>query len=80
MPTIQASLHGKQDRIFVRATDSASVFVVADGLFKYAKAIDIAQCVRNAEKSSPMDELLNLVHFPSGGYADDIGIVVYSDG
>jgi hypothetical protein len=57
-----------------------SAFLGSLRLFKYAKAIDIAQCVRNAEESSLMDELLNLVRFPSGVYADDIDIVVYFDG
>jgi len=65
---------------FERNTVAESIIVATDGLFKYAKALDIAQYVRNAEESFLMDELLNLVRLPSGGYADDIGIVVYSDG
>ncbi|MCG8463717.1 MAG: hypothetical protein MI750_02555 [Xanthomonadales bacterium] len=65
---------------FERNKVAQSIIVATDGLFKYAKATDIAQCVRNAKGGALMDELLSLVRLPSGNYADDIGIVVYSDG
>jgi PPM family protein phosphatase len=62
---------------FSRPTFDGVLVVATDGLFKYADANDIVRGVREAASPSDVaDRLMSLVRLPSGGYHDDVAIVV----
>jgi len=55
---------------------SGKLILGSDGLFKYAKITDIASIVGNYPSKECIPRLLNLVRFPSGGYPDDVAVIV----
>jgi len=59
--------HGHLDGVLVVGTD---------GLFKYASPGRIAATVRDGEISRAAERLIALVQLPSGGFQDDVGLVV----
>jgi serine/threonine protein phosphatase PrpC len=61
---------------FHRARLDGALIVATDGLFKYAAPARIAATVRDAEVSRAAERLTSLVQLPSGGFPDDLGIVV----
>ncbi len=61
---------------FKRPRVDGALLVATDGLFKYASAARIAATVRDGDVSRAGERLAALVQLPSGGYPDDLGIVV----
>ena len=47
-----------------------------DGLFNYASRADIVDATRTGTPAEQAERLCQLVRLPSGGYHDDIGVVV----
>jgi serine/threonine protein phosphatase PrpC len=62
-----------------RAVDGV-LLVATDGLFKHASVGRIAATVREGEVSRAAERLAALVQLASGGYPDDLGIVVVAAG
>jgi serine/threonine protein phosphatase PrpC len=61
---------------FQRRSLDGVLVVATDGLFKYASSARIASTVRAGEVSQAAERLAALVQLPSGGFQDDVGIVV----
>jgi serine/threonine protein phosphatase PrpC len=61
---------------FQRRSLDGVLLVATDGLFKYASPGPIASTVRAGEVSRTPERLADLVQLPSGGFQDDVGIVV----
>jgi serine/threonine protein phosphatase PrpC len=62
--------------VFHRARLDGVLLVATDGLFKYASPARIAATLRAGDVSQAADRLAGLVQLPSGGFQDDVGIVV----
>jgi serine/threonine protein phosphatase PrpC len=52
------------------------LLVGTDGLFKYASPARIAATVRQGDVSHAAERLTSLVQLPSGGFPDDVGVVI----
>ena len=61
---------------FHRGRLDDALVVATDGLFKYASPARIGATVRAGEASRIADRLVALVRLPSGGFQDDLGLVV----
>jgi serine/threonine protein phosphatase PrpC len=61
---------------FERRRLDGVLLVATDGLFKYASPGRIASTVRAGEVSRASERLTALVQLPSGGYQDDVAVVV----
>jgi serine/threonine protein phosphatase PrpC len=61
---------------FQRPSLDGVLLIATDGLFKYAAPARIAATVREEEVSRVAERLAALVQLPSGGFQDDVGIVV----
>ena len=55
---------------------NATLVVASDGLFRYAKAIDIARIAMLPDLATSADQLVALVRLPSGNVPDDLSIVL----
>jgi len=65
---------------FQRRRLDGVLLVATDGLFKFASAGQIAATVRAGDVSRAAERLTALVQLPSGGFQDDVGIVVVAAG
>jgi serine/threonine protein phosphatase PrpC len=61
---------------FERLRLDGALLVATDGLFKYASPGRIASTVRAGEVSRAAERLAALVQLPSGGFQDDVAVVV----
>jgi serine/threonine protein phosphatase PrpC len=61
---------------FQRRSLDGALLVGTDGLFKYASPERIAATVRGGDVARAAERLTALVQLPSGGFHDDVGIVV----
>jgi PPM family protein phosphatase len=60
----------------VRGLDRGTLLVASDGLFKYAKADDIARVALGTDLNAAARALVELVRMPTGGLQDDVAIVL----
>jgi serine/threonine protein phosphatase PrpC len=61
---------------FHRGRLDGALVIGTDGLFKYASTARIAETVRAGDIQRAADRLVALVQLPSGGFQDDVGVVV----
>ncbi|HEY5945738.1 MAG TPA: SpoIIE family protein phosphatase [Kofleriaceae bacterium] len=54
----------------------ATLLIASDGLFRFAKQIDIAQAVCSADLDTAAEQLVDLVRTDAGNVLDDVSIVL----
>jgi len=60
----------------LRGLERGTLLVASDGLWKYAKADDIARVARTADLAAAAAGLVDLVRLPTGTLQDDVAIVL----
>ena len=58
------------------ALDAATLVVASDGLFRYARPIDIARTAMDADLDHAAERLIDLVRLPNGRVHDDVSVVL----
>lgn len=67
---------GGKPRAFGAMKLTGRLFIASDGITKYARTSDIVKCALDGNPADAVLSVAELARLPSGGYQDDVSIII----